>query len=187
MKEIYLDVETGGFNPQDDALSSIAMRCDGKTKIWYIQPYGRNYNAQAIFVNGLTKEFLQANGKPLEIVFKEVLDYLRENTLTDKFGLNIKPKLIGQNLRFDIGFMEEFFKVFGISMFKYVDYHYLDTMFFAQMFNKLGYTDFKSFKLVELYKDIYGEDENTRNAHKADIDVLMCEKLMNFFMKFRKE
>lgn len=184
---IYLDVETGGLNPQNNALSSISVECEGDLRTWYIQPYGKTYEAQAIMVNGLSKEILTIKGQPLEIVFKELKQFFLQYTKTDKFGNLVKPKLCGHNLRFDLDFLREFYSAFGTTIFKFVDYHYLDTMHYAQVLNDLGQTKFITFKLVDIYRELFGEDSLSANAHTSDADILMTKKVRGFFIeKFGK-
>lgn len=186
MTLFILDCETGGLNPLRHSLSSVTLKHQDKIKTWFIKPYGKEYDARAIAVNGLTKEWLIINGQPLEVVFLEIFNFITENITQTQNTLYQKHTLAGHNVQFDVGFMKELFSSFGKNFMDYFDYHFIDTMHLAQSLNFLGFTNFKSFKLVNVYTDLFGEDELSRNAHKSENDVLMTEKALNKFKEFRK-
>lgn len=102
-----LDLETGGFSITKNGVCEIAMiAIDDKFNVIdtfheFIQPYYReepadelvSYKDDAMSVNGLTVDFLVENGKPIEIVSKELLYFIDSNNI---------DTIIGHNINFDI-------------------------------------------------------------------------------------
>lgn len=115
-RHIFLDIETSGLKPPpegDAVILSIgavaevggnkserefsefyALICPTKTQ-WELAAQ------EALQVNGLTWETLQAEGKPFSEVREEFLRWAMENRLS---GGNVV--LVGQNPRFDLGFLQ---------------------------------------------------------------------------------
>ena len=54
---------------------------------------------------------LESLGVDIKQVAAEVIDFIRRNILSK--GRNIKPFLIGQNIGFDIGFMQQLMEYGG--------------------------------------------------------------------------
>lgn len=63
------------------------------------------YEAAALTYSGITMEQLYAQGADLKAVAVSTLDFARRNTLGK--GQQCKPLLIGQNIPFDIGFLQQ--------------------------------------------------------------------------------
>ena len=123
LREIVLDTETTGLNPQDGhriieigALELINHMPTGKQLHLYINPE-RVVEEQAIKVHGITNEFLA--DKPLfaEIV-DEFLDFIGEDVM------------VIHNAAFDMGFINAELKRLGFN--KLPDRRAIDTMMMAR-------------------------------------------------------
>lgn len=96
------------------------------------------YEQTALDYSAITMEQLTAQGIDIGDVARSVLEFARRNTLSK--GNQYKPVLIGQNILFDIGFMQqlmnytglvaEFEKVFAGAKDFYGNFqpHYIDTI-----------------------------------------------------------
>lgn len=101
------------------------------------------YDAAALNYSGITMEQLYAQGVDLKAVAISTLDLARRNTLSK--GQQCKPILIGQNIPFDIGFLQQLMNYAGlVSDFEKTfagtkDYYgnfqpyYIDTLFLGRL------------------------------------------------------
>ncbi len=110
---VVVDVETGGFNPQTDALLEIAavlieMREDGslargETYRYHVQPFpGANMEPASLAVNGIDPYHPLRPALPeeeaLQRIFKEVRAAIRAADCT-------RAVLVGHNAFFDLNFL----------------------------------------------------------------------------------
>ena len=131
-----LDFETGGLDCTDCACTQIALhavRIDTFETIdryvKYIYPYNKQedkgvakrkvlkskfdkdetesmkYEQKALEYSAITMDMLESMGVDIKQVAIEVIEFIKRNTLSK--GRNTKPFLIGQNIGFDIGFMQQ--------------------------------------------------------------------------------
>ena len=177
---LIIDTETGGFNPKTDALCSVAVILPNgdKPKEWFIKPYDKNYNEEALLVNNLSKGILNEKGVNLDQFKKEFLDYIKENFEESTYG---KIQLLGHNVSFDIGFLREVFK----SSYKFwFHYHFKDSMILANMLKDINLIPIEqSISLKELYVYLIGEDELSKNAHSSLADAVMSLEIYNKLLK----
>ena len=71
-----------------------------------------DYEPKALEYSAITKDMLENNGKPIEVVAREVLEFIKANT--PKCAKNVKPFLIGQNIGFDEGFFCQMMEYAGL-------------------------------------------------------------------------
>ena len=206
---IGLDFETGGLDPQTCACTQIAVqavRLDTWQVIdqyqAYIYPYNRQttglnvkkvlrtrselakeeqtpmqYDERALKYSAITKDMLHSRGLDLKLVANDIIAFAKRNTAS--VGKQCKPFLIGQNIQFDIGFlqqmmnytglMEEFEKTFAGTKDYYGHFqpHYIDTI----LIGRLAFAADKevtSYKL-EIVASQLGVDLD--DAHDAAADV----------------
>jgi len=193
---LCIDTETGGFNPEKDALCSVSiMLVDGSnSKTWFIRPYEKNYDEKALRVNGLNKTFLKDQGVYLEEFALDLIKYCNKHFGKDNYGL---IQLLGHNVSFDIGFIKEMFNndldiTQNNKEFKYKDlfhYHFKDSMILANMIKDLGLIPIKqSISLKPLYEHLIGQDELSNNAHSSLADVTMSlEVYANILKKLKTD
>lgn len=136
-----------------------------------------DYEQVALTYSGITMQTLNLLGVELKTVATEVVEFIKRNTLSK--GAQAKPILIGQNIVFDIGFLQqlmnyagltkEFEKVVAGSTDFYGNFqsHYVDTI-------DLGRLAFANNPEVTSYKlEIIAERLGIEldDAHDADADV----------------
>jgi DNA polymerase III epsilon subunit-like protein len=135
------------------------------------------YEQKALNYSGITMELLRNKGVNIHEIARTVIDFASRNTLTP--GFRAKPVLIGQNITFDIGFLQqlmnytgftkEFEKTFAGDCDFYGNFqpHYIDTIDLARL-AFAGDTSVTSYKL-ELIAEKLGIELD--DAHDADADV----------------
>lgn len=131
-----LDFETGGLNCQDCACTQIAIhavRIDTFETIdryvRYIAPYNQQqdkgtikrkilktkyeqqdaipmkYEEKALTYSAITMDMLESMGVDILVVAQEIIEFIKKNTIVKK--ANLKPFFIGQNIGFDMGFLQQ--------------------------------------------------------------------------------
>lgn len=202
-----LDFETGGLDCQDCACTQIAIHAVRDTfetidrYVKYILPYNKQpdkgmvkrkvlkskfdkddeqpmkYEEKALTYSAITMEMLESLGVDIKQVAAEVIDFIRRNILSK--GRNIKPFLIGQNIGFDIGFMQQLMeyggqmKEFAKLMRGETDFYghfqplYIDTIVLGQL--ALSHLDGMTSYKLEIMAEKFGIELD--DAHDADADV----------------
>ena len=182
------DTESGGLPKQlkkratiEVALTEIALVMVSNPELeiidkrsWLIKPYSKDliYQDEAAKVSGITKQMCEAEGQDIEVVFKEMCDFVKKF----KKGQRL-PILVGHNLRaFDLEFIENLFEMFKIDPSKYFDESVEDTVEWmrkkfveAASFNLFSCTNMAGIDHVE--------------AHRALPDTIATAKLWIYLMK----
>lgn len=139
-----------------------------------------DYEPEALAYSGITMEMLTSMGVDINEVAKSVIEFAKRNTLSK--GNQAKPILIGQNIPFDIGFIQqlmnytglvkEFEKVFAGTKDFYGNFqpHYLDTISLARL-ALANDSQMISYKLETIAEKMGFELDD---AHDADADVTAC-------------
>ena len=135
------------------------------------------YEQTALDITGITMEQLRREGEDLKKIAAEVLAFAGRNTLTK--GPQYKPVLIGQNIPFDIGFLQQMMAYAGLTtqfeqafagttdFFGNFQPRYIDTL-------DLGHMAFAGDSSVGSYKlEFIAERLGIElvDAHDADADV----------------
>jgi len=143
-----------------------------------------DYEPVALNYTGITMELLRSRGVALKQVAAEVIDFARRHTLSK--GARYKPVLIGQNIPFDIGFLQqmmayaglqkEFAQVFAGTTDFYGNFqpHYLDSIALARLC-LAAEPNITSYKL-ELVAERLGIE--LEDAHDADADVTATRQIV---------
>lgn len=143
-----------------------------------------DYEPVALNYTGITMELLRSRGVALKQVAAEVIDFVRRHTLSK--GARYKPVLIGQNIPFDIGFLQqmmayaglqkEFAQAFAGTTDFYGNFqpHYLDSIALARLC-LAAEPDITSYKL-ELVAERLGIELD--DAHDADADVTATRQIV---------
>lgn len=203
-----LDFETGGLDCTECACTQIALhavRIDTfetvDRYVKYIYPYNRQadkgvvkrkvlkskfdkdettpmrYDEKALTYSAITMDMLESMGVDIQIVATEVIEFIKRNIISK--GRNAKPFLIGQNIGFDIGFMQQLMeygnqtKEWEKLMRGTKDFYghfqplYVDTITLGQMAlsHLEGMTSYK----LEIMAEKFGIELD--DAHDADADV----------------
>lgn len=143
-----------------------------------------DYEPVALNYTGITTELLRSRGVALKQVAEEVIDFVRRHTLSK--GPRYKPVLIGQNIPFDVGFLQqmmayaglqkEFAQVFAGTTDFYGNFqpHYLDTLDLARLCLAAD-PEVTPYKL-ELVAERLGIELD--DAHDADADVTATRQIV---------
>ena len=187
MKNIIFDTETGGLNPFSSAICSISMKvCDEDIiKTWYIKKTDkREYNVEAMKINGLTFDYLNKHGMSEKDAIIDIISFLRANNGScDTSFPWYNSVIIGHNVLFDIQFMDSLFARNGYPLFsRYTHPHKICTMIMINMLRLAGIVDIKSISLSNCYKFFFGV--NFDNQHTSSADVIATEKLYKRIIKF---
>lgn len=151
------------------------------------------YEQVALTYSAITMDMLESMGEDISQVATEVIEFIKKNTFVSARATTQKPFLIGQNIGFDIGFMQQLMeyggqaKDFAKLMRGHVDFYgnfqpvYIDTIVLGQ-FALCHLDDVTSYKL-ELLAERLGIELD--DAHDADADVtattnvaMVCAKRM---------
>jgi len=187
MKYLWMDCESTGLDPKLNDIITIAMIIDIDGKIvdrldLKIQPKNwDNISPEALKVNGITIEEMKTFMAPSEAhakiitFFKKYVDQYKKNkTMHDK----LIPA--GYNVKFDLGFLSEFFAKQGDKYIgSFIDYHCLDIASIVLFLQLHGAIQIPGFKLVEVAKSMNIEFA----AHNAMADIettrIIAYKLMD--------
>lgn len=173
LKFLWFDIESTGLYPIIHDVIQVAGKIIIGNEVkeefdLLCHPFSyNNINDKALQVNGRTLEEIKTFPDP-GTVYRKVKAYF--DKYIDAYDRNDKFIACGQNVRFDMDFMSEFFKKNKDNyFFSYVQAAPLDTMTMAVMLEvKLGKKIFKNYKLETLC-DVLGISLDT--AHNALHDI----------------
>lgn len=213
---IVIDFETGGLDCKECAatqLSMHALRLDTfevlETFNKYIYPYYKKdldkpkkktlkskyeedeneeqlmkYTEKAFEYSAITMDMLYEKGEDINDVCKEGIEFVKRNTLGK--GKARRPILVGQNILFDLGFLQQiyvytglwddFAKLFrssGKDFFGNPNIYCVDTILLSQL--AYAHEPLDSWSLSELCEK-YGIDLD--DAHDADADVIATREVL---------
>ena len=175
-KILFIDTETGGLDPTNHSLLSVAFVIWDNGKI--IQPKEflindgiLNTTPKALEINGINiieHSQVALNSKSAML---EIKNYLDEN-----FGLDEKITLCGHNILFDVSFFKNFWNKNQGDYNQRFSHRYVDTasiLFFLSIVDKLP----KNSNSSQTAFDLFGISINKR--HTALGDVLGTAELFN--------
>lgn len=188
MKQLFIDTETTGTDPQVHGLIQIAgsVRIDGEVKERFdikARPnLGKDVEAEALKVNGRTFEEIMAwpDSKTMYDTFVGIL-----GKYVDKFNRSDKFHLLGYNVRFDEEFVRQLFRDHGdVYWGSWVFYPPIDVMALAadRLMNVREKMD--NFKLVTVAARL-GLDVSGK-LHDAAYDIEVTEKMFDFLHRDEK-
>jgi DNA polymerase III subunit epsilon len=183
MKTLYFDVETTGLDPVKNDIIQIAglIEVDGEVKENFnfkMQPFSyENISEAAIATHGVTVEDMKNYDRPHDIYQKIVMIF---NKYIDKFDRNDKFIVCGYNVRFDIDFLNQFFKKNGndflFSYFGSVKDPF-PVVSYLKCMGKINPGDLKLGTIANLFKI------ELENAHDALADVLATREIIKHLDK----
>ena len=152
------------------------------------------YEERAMDISGITMTQLEQSGMNLEDVCKEIIAFIKRNTLN--VSQACKPILVGQNILFDIGFLQQimlytelyddFCKVVRCKKDYWGNYqpYYADTIILCQ----LAMDNDKSIVTWKLESEAERLGVELDDAHDADADVTATEDIMQVLaLRMRNE
>jgi DNA polymerase-3 subunit epsilon len=175
MKLLWFDTETTGLDPVKHDVFQIAGKVviDGVEQESFdlrCQPHDfASVDNEALEINKVTIEDLKTYSEP-SVMYAALMEIFVK--YIDKFDRNDKFVPCGQNVKFDINFMSEFWKKCGDDyFFSFFGSAPLDTMQLAVMLEiKQNRKIFSSYKLEVIYKTLFGRDFD--GAHDAMADII---------------
>ena len=173
--KLIIDTETGGLDATKNGICSITIKKHNTDEIanLFVKPnYALCFDPRALEINGLKLAWLETNGFTEEKCVNIMIAYFQQYTT----GWN-KPIIIGHNIGFDLRFLDAMFqRAVGQSIYKYINYHFRDTMCNQLFLKDCGIVDGKV-NLKESYRHFF--KEYFADAHTAEGDVLATERLYN--------
>jgi DNA polymerase-3 subunit epsilon len=176
VKLLWFDTETTGLDPVKHDVIQIAGKVivDGHDVDEFnlvCQPHDfTTIDMSALDVNGRTVDELRGFNDP-GVMYGELMEIFGRHI--DKFDKKDKFVSCGQNVRFDINFMAEFWKKCGDNyFFSWMAPAPLDTMQLAVMLEmKENRKIFSSYKLEIIYFTLFGAEMEGAHDAMSDIDA----------------
>ena len=177
---IITDIETGGLDATTCAIVEIAFCIinwnlnDVSNYCKVIKPYNPNleYNKAALEVNKLTMKEIN-NGEDSSVVVDELIDLMKQS----KKRTGKKPVMAGHNLdKFDMPFIEVFFKFHKKDIWDYAECVTIDTMWLARW----RHNESENFKLGTI---LGKENIYLSHSHTALGDAESTKELVKCFLK----
>lgn len=191
MKAIYLDLETTGLDCKKAGITQLSgmIEIDGKVVDnfnFYVKPFDKSeIDPEALRVQNKTLEEIIKRGETEESVFFKFLSML--DKYIDKYNRNDKFIVIGYNIRFDIGFLYEFFlRNKNQFLFSYLNSNFLDIpslLGYLQYENKIGSFSNKRERLNNKLETWSNAFNIQLNAHDSFEDIKATRLL---FQKIKK-
>ena len=190
MKILFIDTETGGLDCKTSALIQMSgiIRIDGKDVDkfnYFIKPFpGSEVNEKALEVQGRTKEeVMGSNYLSEQEIYNDFIGKL--DTYIDKFDKTDKFIVAGYNVKFDINFLNEFFRRNGNPyLFSYISGATLDPLSYIPLLQLLN-------KLPKLRNDKLGTWCEYFNipldAHDSFNDIVATKKLIGETVRIIQE
>jgi len=182
-KILYFDTETTGLDPKKHAIIQIAgiVEIDGEVVEEFnlkCQPQeGTEICEDALLVHGYLEEQIMTFPKPSTVYFelKKIFD-----ANIDKYDREDKLVPAGQNVRFDLSMLQEFFVRFGDKYLgSYLDFrNELDLLTISKLLRVIGFINVPNSQLETLAKAFHIELE----AHDALSDVRATRDCVKYFL-----
>jgi DNA polymerase III alpha subunit (gram-positive type) len=181
---IVYDIETGGFNSNEHAITEIAMiALDGETLEEVgryeslVRPYGGlGYTQTALDVTGINMDMLNS-GKDSKTVVNEMVSFIKAQGTT----MNKKPILCGHNIKkFDNPFISEFFKFHKKDLYKIISPEIMDTMWWSRMRTPVSEDEFGKHNLGDACSR---EGIEVVDAHRAMSDTAANKEIVVNYLK----
>mgnify|MGYP006315861221 FL=1 len=174
-----LDVETTGLDPLKNEVIELSIKrmSDGEQRTWFIKPNNINdIDPVSLKLNHHVLEDLlhktvegREKYKPQEEVLIDIENFLNEDGLSTR---NRVP--MGQNIGFDVAFLNQLWKNNNAHDTYPFGYHVVDTMIMEFMLDLAKGSMKESYSLSALSKHYGVKNEK---AHSADADVRCTAKV----------
>jgi DNA polymerase-3 subunit alpha (Gram-positive type) len=176
---IIFDVETGGFNEQENPITQIALLTIDATTLkeidrfeTFIKPYDDLViTKEALDITGLKMTDINKGVDKKEAV--DILSKYLKKSMPNNRPEN-RPVMIGHNVQFDMRFLFYLFESCKKDLFSSVG----DTTICTMALAKQAYPDAPSLKLGKVCEEA---GIKLNDAHKAMNDVLATTELFRYF------
>lgn len=177
-KLLWLDTETTGTDPRRHSVMQFAAlleeggRVVDSIDVKFAPLPGAAVEESALEVTGVTREELEAR-PPAQDAYFQIVGFLDRHC--DKYNREEKFYPAGYNVRFDLDFMQEFFRACGsrYGIGSYTNWRYIDPLPVLYRMDYMGALDLKDYKLGTVCEH-YGIP---LEAHDALNDVRAAREL----------
>ena len=175
-KLLVIDFETGGLNPETDALCSLAAVVLNEgfiDEVYYslIRDHDGNLDPEAMAVNGLLPQELARAKNAAEVV-----EDLEQMFLRHDMRLPRRIVLTGHNVLFDIGFMKRLYRLAGAEFDVRFERRYCDTMAAGHVLEQAGRLDFQGPPSLDNLCRTLGVPLNREGGHHSKEDAVATAK-----------
>lgn len=184
LKKLWIDTETTGLIPGTHGIIQLGMLVDIGGRIvdkasFQMCPTGRVADDEALKVNGYTRGQIRGFS-PYAVVYPQVVSFLTK--YVDKYSPEDKFIACGQNVRFDVDMMLDFFQACGDQYFFSLvkSGAYIDTLYIMTFLQDLGKIPLLASRKLEMMGKHFGI--NTDGAHDALFDVALAREI---YLKMR--
>jgi len=184
MKVMLIDTETTGLSAYKNGIHQLAgiIKIDGKVEEKFnykIRPFPKDeIDEEALKVSGVTKEQIMAYPEPTSVhmVFTKMME-----KYVDKFKKEDKFHLAGQNVPFDAGFLNSFFRKCGDKYYgSWFNWDHIDLRYLAAVLRFAGFLPVENLKLETLAKHF--KLEFNGKAHDAMADIEMTDEILKLLI-----
>lgn len=167
---LIIDTETGGLNPETDALLLLTMKKFRSNEVLDVVliPHG-NISQTALDVNKLEISELIKNGLNPEQAIEEITYFINQNFVK-------KPVVVGKNVQFDIDFINKFTNNLFANYISWRKIDLTDIALFKELEQDKQFEHLSLQKLCEHY-DI------EEQWHTSLGDVLATERLLEKWLE----
>lgn len=185
MNYLFIDTETGGTDPQKHSLLSIGLvvwdedkGIIGKVE-YFIKHNKYVVTKKAEKINGFN--IIEHNEKSLSP--KAAIFNIR-SFITEHFGSNSRPVVVGHNIQFDINFLRYFFKTYGYSFMSLISHRMIDT---NSILKFLVISKCLPERVMNLSDSLNYFNIKVQNRHSALDDCVATALLFDRLIKLQKD
>lgn len=173
MKTLWMDVETGGFNAEKHSLLTIALAVYDGEKVTEIREWKVKHRDYIVTPGAMKQNKIDLlehdeSAKDKDVVVGEIIEFIKEN-----FGEE-RPAIGGQNIKFDISFVDKLFKECKQYWNKFVSHRTIDT---CEVLRFMYYTGKITEDVAALDRAIKYFNIDVAARHTASGDILATIKL----------
>lgn len=177
-KLLFVDVETGGLDPEKHSLLTVSFSVYENGKVlgsrdFLIKSDVYNVTPEALKVNGINLIELDRLAEPQHIVVGEIINFIKNNIGDAKLAV-----VAGHGVDFDIRFLDKLFKDNNKNLGDFISHRKIDTSSMLNFLKFSGKLDIGSSSLENAIK-YFGIDVSGRHESKADVaaTIKLFEKL----------
>jgi DNA polymerase-3 subunit epsilon len=181
MKILWMDTETTGLDVEDHGIWQIAfiVDIDGKMvdkKVFLMNPADRDIAEEALKVNQMTVEQIRSFPDWLD-VYPAVYSFLKK--YVDPFDKSDKFIVAGQNVKFDVDFLLNFWKECGDDfLFSFIKSGaYIDTLYISTFLQWAGKLKMSGSRNLETLAGLLGIDFDSLDLHDALVDIELTREV----------
>lgn len=142
---VFIDLETGGLDPETCAVLEVGayVEIEGRARTFQAivrEPgleMGKNIHEAALNINGLTITRIRTEGRNVSSVATELGYFLRDIHIEARCQ-NERILIGGQNVQFDMGFLNRLWRLAGVAKKPNLDYRCVDLASIGEALMRAG-------------------------------------------------